>query len=392
MEIKELCFFLLLLSANTIGSVVEDTSENGVISYDQDSVDLIVNIALSLFDSLQDYTKQINETEDKVKVKFKPKLVIEEVDIESDPTHDNLLFLEQEPEFRKINNAEEDIYDSVNEINLYDKDKENLKNHRNNALKDSDAKKIAIKMALNDKNDEVQGYVVDIISLNNKDEGKNANHHENDFIIDDEKNDEEFSFHKEFPNIYSQSDSIFDIVQENEQMTMDAKHEPSKLKVQEKDFVDISGSDEIVSDRRVDEDIETNLENDKINETPKLKQKKRKRRKRKKRPFDGRENWDKLNKAIFGEESNEKALTELLQKNPKMTEIEGKKKRRRKKRKGSVKKSGLKKVTKQPPNSKPLKSKTIVKNFSKIHLAKKPMPKIQLRGRPINLQSFLNLF
>lgn len=325
-------------------------------------------------------------------MKFKPKLVIEEVDIESDPTHDNLLFLEQEPEFRKINNAEEDIYDSVNEINLYNKDKENLKNHRNNALKDSDARKIAIKMALNDKNDEVQGYVVDIISLNNKDEGKNANHHENDFIIDDERNDEEFSFHKEFPNIYSQSDSIFDIVQENEQMTMDAKHEPSKLKVQEKDFVDISGSDEIVSDRRVDEDIETNLENDKINETPKLKQKKRKRRKRKKRPFDGRENWDKLNKAIFGEESNEKALTELLQKNPKMTEIEGKKKRRRKKRKGSVKKSGLKKVTKQPPNSKPLKSKTIVKNFSKIHLAKKPMPKIQLRGRPINLQSFLNLF
>ena len=114
MEIKELCFFLLLLSDNTIGSVVEDTSENGVISYDQDSVDLIVNIALSLFDSLQDYTKQINETEDKVKVKFKPKLVIEEIDIESDPTHDNLLFLEQEPEFRKINNAEEDIYDSVN--------------------------------------------------------------------------------------------------------------------------------------------------------------------------------------------------------------------------------------------------------------------------------------
>merc|ERR1711879_899925 len=165
-------------------------------------------------------------------------------------------------------------------------------------------------------------------SLNNKDEGKNTNHHENDFIIDDERNDEEFSFHKEFPNIYSQSDSIFDIVQENEQMTMDAKHEPSKLKVQEKDFVDISGSDEIVSDRRVDEDIETNLENDKINETPKLKQKKKEKKKRKKRPFDGRENWDKLNKAIFGEESNEKALTELLQKNPKMTEIEDKKKRR----------------------------------------------------------------
>ena len=67
---KGLCFLLVIFSDSFIASALEDTIENGIISYDKDSVDLIVNIALSLFDSLQDFTKHINETEEKIKVKF----------------------------------------------------------------------------------------------------------------------------------------------------------------------------------------------------------------------------------------------------------------------------------------------------------------------------------
>ena len=105
-------------SDNFIVSALEDTTENGIISYDKDSVDLIVNIALSLFDSLQDYTKHINETEEKIKVKFKPKLIIEEVDTDPHFEHGELLFLEDEPESREISFEDDDS--SRNEINSED--------------------------------------------------------------------------------------------------------------------------------------------------------------------------------------------------------------------------------------------------------------------------------
>lgn len=413
MKPKGLCFLLVIFSDSFIASALEDTIENGIISYDKDSVDLIVNIALSLFDSLQDFTKHINETEEKIKVKFKPKLIIEEVDTEPDlPEHGELLFLEDEPELREINyDDEEDTSLANNEISKSgDYSQGNLLNHRKDALNDSEARKIAIKMALEDTRD--QGRLENIINqslVNEEEEGKFANQQENEIIIDDEIEDYKFKFHKEFPNIYSQSDSVFDIGKEVGQYT---NYDKISIKIEDQNVEEVSDYENEISERRSDEqmseevtEIEENQEPDaKSNsvspeDNEVVKHKQRKRRKRRKRPFDGRENWEKLNKAIFGDgnisrpEAKEAEIESKLQENvlnQKKSEEKNlldKKKRRRKRKKGGKRK---------PDWNKAIKSKQtfhIKRERSKLKpLAARPMPKIQLRGRPLNLQSFLNIF
>merc|ERR1719507_2912536 len=115
----------------------------------------------------------------------------------------------------------------------------NLINHRKDALKDSEARNIAIKMALDDTKS--QDYLVNIINqgLVNKEEGRLANQQENEIIIDDEIEDNEFKFHKEFPNIYSQSDSVFDIgrkVPQNIKLT-DTTKDKMKIRIGEQEVI-----------------------------------------------------------------------------------------------------------------------------------------------------------
>ena len=415
---KGVYLILLVLCDIYVASALEDTTENGVISYDKDSVDLIVNIALSLFDSLQDYTKHINETEEKIKVKFKPKLIIEEVDTEPEIEHEELLFLEDESEFREISYDEEETSLESNEINnkAFDIAEDNLINHREDALKDSEARMIAIKLALEDTKD--QGHIMSIINqgLINKEEGILPNQQENEIITKDETEDSKFKFHKEFPNIYSQSDSVFDILKE---VGDDIKLTPQDMiKEQDRMRINLDGmnveDNEIKSsERRTDEDNEEERNQDSKPETnsvnqddnQEVKQKQRRRRKRRKRPFDGRENWEKLNRAIFGEETNELSVPtedeeniskvqEHLENQPRTEEpnIGPKKKRRRKRRKGGKRKKGLTKASKLTKTIQNHPKEAILKmKPPAIHMSR-PMPKIQIRGRPLNLQSFLNIF
>ena len=100
-----------------------DDTVNDEINYDPDSVDLIVNIALSLFDSLQEYSKHLDQDQDKFKVKFKPKLVIEDIQ----PLYDDM----DQPE---ENN--EELREIIDPDNIDD----NLKNHRDQSdIADSEA-------------------------------------------------------------------------------------------------------------------------------------------------------------------------------------------------------------------------------------------------------------
>ena len=117
-------------------------------------------------------------------MKFKPKLIIEEVDTE--PEHGELLFLEDEPEFREISYDDEDMTVPRNEINQ-DNAEKNLINHRKDALKDSEARNIAIKMALDDTKS--QDYLVNIINQGLL----STNQQENENIIDDEIEDNEMN-------------------------------------------------------------------------------------------------------------------------------------------------------------------------------------------------------
>ena len=414
--IKPLLFVVLaVLSDNFIVSALEDTTENGIISYDKDSVDLIVNIALSLFDSLQDYTKHINETEEKIKVKFKPKLIIEEVDTDPHLEHEELLFLEDEPELREISFEDEDS--SRNEINSEDSNEVNLNNHRKDALNESEARKIAIKMALDDNKN--QDNLMNIInqSLINKEEARFANQQENEIVIDDEIENNKFKFHKEFPNIYSQSDSVFEIGNEVEQNIKLINRDKMNIQIEEQDVADVSINDNQTSERRSEEEVNELEENQEPRSQTNLvgqddikdmKQKPKRRRKRRKRPFDGRENWEKLNKAIFGDVNNLSLPTKEAQiiskgqenmdepKKSKETDIGGKRKRRRKRKKGGKRtQQGRKKAVQQKQ------SLSLKQGKSKINVWKSPtspltrhgpMPKIQLRGRPLNLRSFLNIF
>ena len=410
--IKPLLFVVLaVLSDNFIVSALEDTTENGIISYDKDSVDLIVNIALSLFDSLQDYTKHINETEEKIKVKFKPKLIIEEVDTDPHLEHEELLFLEDEPELREISFEDEDS--SRNEINSEDYAEVNLNNHRKDALDESEARKIAIKMALDDNKN--QDNLMNIInqSLINKEEARFANQQENEKVIDDEIENNKFKFHKEFPNIYSQSDSVFEIGKNIKLINRDKMN----IQIEEQDVADVSINDNQTSERRSEEEVNELEENQEPRSQTNLvgqddikdmKQKPKRRRKRRKRPFDGRENWEKLNNAIFGDVNNLSLPTKEAQiiskgqenmdepKKSKETDIGGKRKRRRKRKKGGKRtQQGRKKAVQQKQ------SLSLKQGKSKINVWKSPtspltrhgpMPKIQLRGRPLNLRSFLNIF
>ena len=280
-------------------------------------------------------------------------------------------------------------------------------------------------MALDDTKS--QDYLVNIINqgLVNKEEGRLANQQENENIIDHEIEDNEFKFHKEFPNIYSQSDSVFDIgrnVPQNIRFTNTYK-DKMKIRIDEQEVIskaideqnveEVSNFDNTISERRSDEDLlEENKELEKDKESgpqtnfvepdESAEIKKRKRRKRRRRPFDGRENWEKLNEAIFGEVNNTSLTTKTAENTSKVQEntenqtksdIGQKKKRRRKRKKGGKRKQDVKKTKNPKPTFHLIRGKSTM-NFKKpstIHLAR-PMPKIQLRGRPLNLQSFLNIF
>ena len=364
----------------------------GGVSYDPASVDLIVNIALSLFDSLQQYTSGLEAEdggEDKVKVKFKPKLVIEEIE-DTEPRNDDinnseLLFLQDEPEFREL-------ADDYRDYAATSSTEDNLSNHRSDPrLTETEAREVAVRLALGGQQGGVRGYGGNLVS--------EADHNnEGDNVIDDGI-ENEFKFLQQFPNIYSQSDSVFEVITNGDNTYVDNSMDNLQ---QMNDVVTENFSNEvkIVSERRVDNPIvasDQDIHNDNSTEvededensketitTVSPKSKKRRRRKRRKRPVD-REDWTLPNSTDTSDASNSKGdmeSNEIIKYNQEqLNKTKRKKKKRRKgQRKGARKQFAPLVVSDPGPKSK------------KVHLSRPLMPKIQLRGRPVNLQYFLPFF
>ena len=318
-RIKMVRIFRKILLTTQIVSAVRygDTGsiEIDSVNYDSSSVDLIVNIALSLFDSLQEYTKQMEDDEDKLKVKFKPKLVIEEIK-PFEISYNNDIPV---PELREIdyNYDDNEITDNHND--------DKLLNHQNDPkteIKEPD-RNIAIKLALNDNFDD--GYILDIVNANIEEQETLVN------TVDGKEN--EFKLHKEFPNIYTQSDSIFNnhnmngskvedintpevynsavpiknnstILQDRESDFLQQKYNSTILQDKGSDFLPSPKDVVIVSEKAheivadfdyLHEEKDIEKTEDKIQENkivPDLKWP----RKKRKRPMDYRENWHLLNR------------------------------------------------------------------------------------------------
>ena len=377
------------------GGVSYGQEGGGGVSYDPASVDLIVNIALSLFDSLQQYTSGLEAEgggEDTVKVKFKPKLVIEQIE-ETEPHTDDinnseLLFLQDEPEFRDIAG---DYYDDHADTSSTE---DNLSHHRSDPrLTESEAGEVAVKLALGSHQGGVQGYRVDLVS------GADRNNEGGDVI--DDGIESEFKFLQQFPNIYSQSDSVFEVIR-NRDNTLGDNNMDNLQQMNDVVTNNSSKEIEIVSERRVDnplvashsdQDIdndnstEVDDEDENAKETSKnvsTKSKKRKRKKRRKRPVD-REDWtmpDSTDTADISNSSGDIEFNEIIKYNQEqLNKTKRKKKKRRKGQRKDVRKQFAPLIV-SDPSPKP----------KKVHLSRPLMPKIQLRGRPVNLQYFLPFF
>jgi len=305
----------ILLVTQIVSAVrYEDTGsiEIDSVNYDSSSVDLIVNIALSLFDSLQEYTKQMEEDEDKLKVKFKPKLVIEEIK-PAEISYNNDISV---PELREIDYSYDD-----NEITDNHND-DKLLNHQTDPkadIKESE-RNIAIKLALNDNFDD--GYILDIV---------NENIEEQETLLNSvDGKEDEFKLHKEFPNIYTQSDSIFNNHNMNgstskgfhtaafDNSTVLQKDNSTIFQDIESDFVPSPKENVIISEKEPEnvedfdylhEEKDKETIGDKMQEI-KSEQKPKRPRKKRKRPMDYRENWHLLNRKKPGRK-NENEIKRL---------------------------------------------------------------------------------
>ena len=379
------------------GGVSYGQEGGGGVSYDPASVDLIVNIALSLFDSLQQYTSGLEAEgggEDTVKVKFKPKLVVEEIE-ETEPHTDDinnseLLFLQDEPEFRDI---ADDYYDDHADTSSTE---DNLSNHRSDPrLTESEAREVAVKLALGSQQGGVQGYRVDLVSEADR-------NNEGGDVIDDGI-ESEFKFLQQFPNIYSQSDSVFEVIR-NRDNTLGDNNMDNLQQMNDVVTNNSSKEIEIVSERRVDnplvashsdqdidndnstevDDEDENAKETSKNVSTKSKKRKRKRKKRRKRPVD-REDWtmpDSTDTADISNSSGDIEFNEIIKYNQEqLNKTKRKKKKRRKGQRKDVRKQFAPLIV-SDPSPKP----------KKVHLSRPLMPKIQLRGRPVNLQYFLPFF
>ena len=152
---------------------IETVLSEHKLDYDSESVGLIVDIALTLYEGLMEYTQNKIETE---KVIFKPRIEREEEVIKEDTGN-----------LANHRNEDDDLYD-------YDRN-----------LTD-----VAVKLTLDSDGDTVEGFVFDTIDQDLvKDWRETISEKENDI-------GSEFGFKSQFPNIYTQSDAIFEAMRINQ--------------------------------------------------------------------------------------------------------------------------------------------------------------------------------
>lgn len=281
-------FTLSSISAKDI-SVNAIDEDYDVFTYDPESVNLVVNIALSLFDSLQNYYARLkqHETNQTVqKIKFRPQSV-----------SDNTARIETN-----------DVDEVEINVNVNEKvENSNLENHRNTTqLTKEEIQQVTKKLTLENEREEIQHQIQEIINQNLIDKWNGVltgNSSANQNADVNQSEDVNASKEPIFPNIYSQSDSVFDSKEEFFDISKIQKpmvqvqtdvYEPQEKKTEVKDIV---------------------------TSTQKLPKRKRK----KKRPLD-RENWNHLAK--------HKNLTAKMSSKSNIDALSQKRRRRKRRRKG----------------------------------------------------------
>ena len=304
---------------------------------------------------------------------------------------------------------EEELTNGDNEIG-------NLANHNNQRMSEDDElyntddTEVAVKLTLDSGGDQVQGFIFDTIQqdlVNNWREELSDSEHNIDSA-------NEFGFKSQFPNIYSQSEAIFDAMKMNqiesshfhwdgrqddvegrttEDLKMDLANnviDESSMDPIKKDLIrnekfTIESEKIMLTENEIPTTTSDNTENElevskKAPQTDAKHQKRRKRRKRRKPIYDRESGLLPLKKQSHEEERNQ--VSPAVKQYMKTTPV-ARNKRKRFHNKKRIRKSQYKKNQKAPynPSLKTLKYQTGKKTYS--------YPKIQFAGRPLRIISFL---
>ena len=182
---------------------------------------LIVDIALTLYEGLIEFSEKNKKLE---KVTFTPRIDLIEVEEQSkygeneienlsnhrNEYHDLKEWKNEGNEVEHHGNESEELQELLEEENEI---LENLNNHRNNYddeyynLNDS----VAVKLTLDTEADMVEGFIFDIIKQDIVERWK-----EEMFDLTNTTDEDVYGFNSDFPNIYTQSEAVFDAIQLNE--------------------------------------------------------------------------------------------------------------------------------------------------------------------------------
>ena len=397
----------MVFTENEIPDEIQSVLSEQTLDYDPESVGLIVDIALTLYEGLMEFSKKNNKEE---KVTFKPR-------IDTIEDEEQLKYGENEEEnLSNHRNEYNELMELKNEVQHHDELQElmedeneildNLNNHR---YDDDDVyhnfnDSVAVKFTLDTEADMVQGFIFDIIKQDIVDRWKKE-------MFDDTNttDDDVYGFNSDFPNIYTQSEAVFDAIELNE-AGGSFYIEPVES-VAERSL----GDDGIILNENMTEKykekpkrkVSSEYEGEKFAEEPKLKvlreneiensteeprtglKQQKKRRRRRRKPMFDRESGlspPKRQQTPKGEKvAAELPIFPKKQSRKKFRTKPGRHKRKRFSGKKSVRRSQSKQnALNRRPHLETFK-------LAKYHEEKLSLPKIQLHGRPLRVNSLINI-
>ena len=398
------------IEKNEIPDEFQSVLSEHTLDYDPESVGLIVDIALTLYEGLMEFSQKNKKEE---KVTFKPRIdSIEkeeqlnsgENEIENLSNHRN-----EYNELKEWKNEEEHHMNELehNDFQELIKDENEILNNLNNHRKDDDNEyynfnnnSVAVKLSLDTESDVVQGFIFDIIKKDIVDRWKKE-------MFDDNNNteDEQYGLNSDFPNIYTQSEAVFDAITINEvgdNFYIDPVAERSLgddgIILNEIQTEKYKETKRIVSNEYEEKKFakepkrkvlrENEIKNSSEEPTTGLnKLKKRLRRRRKPPMFDRESGFSPPKRQQTRKEEEVEAELPIFPKKQSRKKLRTKPGRHKRKRfpgKKSVRRSQSKQnAVNRPPHLETLK-------LEKYQKEKLSLPKIQLHGRPLRVNSLIN--
>jgi len=397
---------------NEIPDEIQSVLSEQTLDYDPESVGLIVDIALTLYEGLMEFSQKNKKAE---KVTFKPRIDSIDEDeeqlnydgeneIENLSNHRNEYHSPYDLNEWKNENIEAEHQEELQE--LLEEEKEilgNLNNHRNDYddeyynFNDS----VSVKLSLDtEADDEVQGFIFDLIKQDIVDRWKQEM-----FDLTNNTDDDVYGFNSDFPNIYTQSEVVFDAIKGdeagssnhidpvaerslgddgiilNENLTEKYKEKPKRIVLTEYE------GEKFAKEPNQKVLRENQIENSSVEPDTGLKQHKKRRRRRRKPMFDRESGFSppRRHHTPKGEEIEaELSSFPLKQSRKKLRTKSGRHKRKRFPGKKSVRRS----QSKQNAVNRPSHLKTL--KLAKYQEEKLSFPKIQLHGRPLRVRSLIN--